>query len=117
MLIELLPIPDGFPSLLPSAGMGLEFSGTLTARVLKGDYVSILGPPPQGHGAQISLPPPPPPPPPPGPGGSKTPPPPPPPPRPRRGGVQRMQKLNVILVGGQGYQRFPVSKPVVGRNI
>ena len=34
-----------------------------------------------------------------------------------RGGVPRMQKLKVPLVGAQGYQRFPLSKPVVCQNI
>ena len=33
------------------------------------------------------------------------------------GGVPRMQKLKVPLVGVHGYQRFPLSKPVVGQNI
>ena len=34
-----------------------------------------------------------------------------------RGGVPRMQKLSAPLMGAQGYQRFPLSKPVVRRNI
>ena len=33
------------------------------------------------------------------------------------GGVQWMQKLRTPLVGAQGYQRFLLSKPVVGQNI
>ena len=33
------------------------------------------------------------------------------------GGVPRMQKLNVPLLGAQGYETFPLSKPVVGQNI
>ena len=28
-----------------------------------------------------------------------------------------MQKLKVHLVGAQGYQKFPLSKPVVGQSI
>ena len=32
-------------------------------------------------------------------------------------GVPRMQKLRAPLVGTQGYQRFPLSKPVEGLNI
>ena len=32
------------------------------------------------------------------------------------GGVPRMQKLRASLVGAQGYQRFLLSKPVVGQN-
>ena len=55
--------------------------------------LSSLGPPPQGEGVQIC----------------PTPPP--------RGGVPRMQKLNTPLVEAQGYQQFPLSMPVVGRNI
>ena len=34
-----------------------------------------------------------------------------------RGGEPRMQKLSASLVRAQGYQRFPLFKPVVGRNI
>ena len=34
-----------------------------------------------------------------------------------RAGVPRMPKLQVPLLGAQGYQRFPFSKPVVGHNI
>ena len=33
------------------------------------------------------------------------------------GGVTWMQNLKVSLVGAQGYQRFPLSKPVLGQNI
>ena len=29
----------------------------------------------------------------------------------------RMQKLRALLVGAQGYHKFPLSKPVVGQNI
>ena len=32
-------------------------------------------------------------------------------------GVLRVQKLKAPLVEAQGYQRFPLSKPVVGLNI
>ena len=34
-----------------------------------------------------------------------------------RGGLPQMQKLRAPLVGAQGYQKFPLSKPVVGQNI
>ena len=33
------------------------------------------------------------------------------------GGVPWMQKLKALVVAAQGYQRFPLSKPVVGQNI
>ena len=33
------------------------------------------------------------------------------------GGVTQMQKLRALLVGAQGYHKFPLSKPVVGQNI
>ena len=33
------------------------------------------------------------------------------------GGVPRMQKLMAPNGGSEGYRRFPLSKPVVGRNI
>ena len=36
---------------------------------------------------------------------------------PPRDGVPRMQKLRTPLVAAQGYQRFPLSRPVVGQNI
>ena len=36
---------------------------------------------------------------------------------PPRGGVLRMQELNVALVGAQGCQSFLLYKPVVGQNI
>ena len=36
---------------------------------------------------------------------------------PPRCGVPQMHKLRIPLVGAQGYQRFPLSKPVVGQNI
>ena len=49
----------------------------------------------------------------------KSAPPPPTPPTPAMGyhGVPQMQKLRAPLVGAQGYQRFPLSRPVVGLDI
>ena len=56
-------------------------------------WLSSLGPPPQGEGVQIC------------------------PPHPLHGGVPWVQKWRVSLMGVQGYQRFPLFKPVVGHNI
>ena len=60
---------------------------------------SSLGPPPQGEGVQIC------------------PPHTPPTPLPPRGGVTQTKKLRAPLVGAQGYQSFPLSKPVAGQHI
>ena len=54
--------------------------------------LSTLGPLPQGEPAQIC-------------------------PPPSTAGVPRMQKFGAHLVGAQGYQRFPLSKSMVGQNI